>query len=132
MGEVVPSREWYSAKLRFACLVEGEGAVQFRDSVVLVMATSFRHAFARTLDVGRAHEQEYRNGAGRRVVWRLKEVLTVDFAAEAELDGVEVFCEPVELREGESYPLTLSSTLRRPNQRRPSDAHRPAVVYRRR
>lgn len=100
---MTPNEEWYSAKLRLVCLVEEEGAVQYRDTVILFKGESFEHAFRRALEIGAGQEAEYLNGAGLRVLWRLKEILTLDFVSDNDLDGVEVSSDPVELAEDESY-----------------------------
>lgn len=98
--------QWYSAKVRLVCLVEDEGAVQYQDTVLLFRAVSFREAFARALQLGREREEAYLNANRQQVIWRLKEILTLDFVSDTDLDGVEVCSDPTELEEDESYPFT--------------------------
>ncbi|MDQ3577357.1 MAG: DUF4288 domain-containing protein [Actinomycetota bacterium] len=96
--------DWYSARIRLVCLIEGEGAARFQDSVVLLRASSFQAALTRAVDVGRSHEEEYTNADGQRVVWRLKEIISLD-VVKTDLDGAEVYSEPVELAPAEQDPF---------------------------
>jgi len=81
---------WFSSTVRRVCLVEGEGCVMANDSVHIFRATDFDDAFERALEVGRAQEEEYRNGAGQLVRWRLEELLSLDMIRAESLDGAEV------------------------------------------
>jgi hypothetical protein len=88
--------QWFSARIRLVCLLEGSGAQRFQDSVVVFRARDFADAFRRALEIGRGHEEEYLNGDGERVAWRLKEVLSLD-VVHGDLDGAEVSSEPVDV-----------------------------------
>ena len=83
---------WFSAKLRRICLVEGHGCTMANDSVHVFQATDFDEAFERALDIGRRHEEEYRTADGQLVRWKLAEVLTLD-AVRDSIDGAEVYSE---------------------------------------
>jgi hypothetical protein len=84
------AQNWYSAKLRFVLLVETTGGVEISDSIYMLRSGSFESAFTRFLAIGHDAEQEYLNGAGKLVRWRLKEIVTLDVVDAKELDGVEV------------------------------------------
>ena len=86
---------WFGAKLRFAIIVEQLGLRHYMDSVILFEAEDFENAFNQALRIGRAKEQEYRNGDGQLVRWRLVEVLSLDKIKEENLDGAEICSEPV-------------------------------------
>ncbi len=95
---------WFSSKVRLVVLLETQGASRYADSVFLFRAADFDEAFQRALALGRAQEEEYTGGEGERVRWRLKEILSLD-VLDDELDGVEVYSEPVTLAPGEAYPF---------------------------
>src|SRR5258708_2564416 len=86
------NRMWYSAQLRYTIIVDGRGQSGLADSIILVEARSFTEAQAKTIKIGKAKQQDYINDEGRRVVWRLSDVLTLDVIREANLDGAEVHC----------------------------------------
>jgi hypothetical protein len=73
----------------------------------LFRAADFDEAFQRALALGRAQEEEYLGGEGEKVRWRLKEVISLDILDE-ELDGAEVYSEPVALAPGETYSFDVT------------------------
>jgi hypothetical protein len=97
---------WFSSRARLVVLLEKEGASRYADSVFLFRAADFGDAFQRALALGRAQEQEYLNGEGEKVRWRLKEIVSLDVIRGA-LDGAEVYSEPVALEPGEGYPFDV-------------------------
>ena len=112
-------QQWYSARLRMVCLIEGEGATSFQDSVVLARAADFDEAFQRALEIGRSREKEYeKNKGGERVCWRLKEVLGLEVVLAETLDGAEVYSDPVELPDDARDPFDAeySPELSEPTQ----------------
>jgi Domain of unknown function (DUF4288) len=102
------SFQWYSARIRLVCLIEGEGATIYQDSVVVMRAADFREAFQRALEVGRGREEEYLNADGELVRWRLKAVFSLDVIQADQLDGAEVYSEPVELEPGDRDPFDIT------------------------
>jgi hypothetical protein len=88
------------------------------DSVVMFRAVDFPDAFQHALSLGKAREEEYLNGDGERVRWRLTEIISIDQMPRANLDGVEVYSEPVELPIGAIIPFTAQFTpeVSRPTQ----------------
>lgn len=98
-------KEWYSACFRLVCLIEREGSHRYQDSVVLMLATSFKEAFNRTLEIGRSHEQEFLNADGDRVRWRLKEIISLDILGNEDLDSREVYSQPVDVPQEEHCPF---------------------------
>ena len=83
--------QWFSTQVRILCLIEGEGAVSQGESVHVFRAQDWESAFVRALELGRGHEQEYANGDGDLVRWRLDRVVTLDMLRVEDLDGVEVY-----------------------------------------
>jgi hypothetical protein len=100
----VNERRWYSSKVRLVVLVESVGATRYADSVYVFRAADFDDAFQRALTLGRSQEKEYVGGEGKRVRWRLKEIISLDVIDGNELDGVEVYAEPTDLAAGEREP----------------------------
>ena len=96
----VAEGNWFTSRVRLAVLIEGEGAVRFADSVYVFTASDFDAALRRAVDLGRAAETTYTNADGEFVRWRLSEVLTLDQLGRGDLDGAEVYSEPVDLPQG--------------------------------
>mgnify|MGYP001251377821 CR=1 FL=1 len=96
---------WFSANLRLICLIQGQGATRYQDSVYLFRATDFEAAFTRALALGAAGERAYRNGDDEEVRWRFKEVISLDCVPHEDLDGAEVYSGPVDLEEGVEIPF---------------------------
>jgi hypothetical protein len=94
---------WYAAKLRFVVLMEKSGAEHAEDTIHLFRCDSFETALARAIELGRAAETEYLGGTGKRVRWRLKEILTLDVLQAANLDGIEVHSQLTPLAGDEHY-----------------------------
>ena len=101
---------WFSSKVRLVVLAEGGGAVRYADSVYLFRAADYDAALQRALVLGRGQEQEYVGGEGKRIRWRLKEIVSLDAIDAADLDGVELYAEPVALTAGESYGFDAAFT----------------------
>jgi hypothetical protein len=112
------NQDWYSAKIRLAVLIEGQGAVDYSDSVYLFRSTDFESAFYRALAIGRTCEREYLNADKKRVRSRLKEIISLDIVTADDLDGAEVYSEPVALEEGAQIPFdaTFNPERSRPTQ----------------
>jgi len=85
---------WFSAKLRYAILIEPTGLHRYSDSVFVFKSTDFEAAFRRALQIGREQEEEYLNSDGNRVRWKLASVISLDGLQEL-IDGAEVYSEPV-------------------------------------
>jgi hypothetical protein len=96
---------WFSARIRLVCLIEGTGATDYMDSVVTFRANGFDDAFHRALELGRREEREYLNRERERVVWRLKEITSLDEIPSQTLDGTEVHCEISEVPESDVVPF---------------------------
>ena len=100
--EVTSSREWYSAEIRLACLIEDSGAECYMDSIVLMRAASFEDAFTRAIALGREREENYKNGDGQTVKWSFVAVQTLDRVPQGDLDGAEVHSSFVEVTADEA------------------------------
>lgn len=112
---------WFSSCLRFVVLVEGdEGNGYYSDSVFAFRASGWDEAQARAVSIGRERETTYRNSDNRIVVWRLKEVRSLDQLGDDLADGREVFSRTEPLGPGETFridgDLALDDT--RPSQSR--------------
>ena len=95
-------QSWFSTRVRLVVLIEGAHAMRYSDSVFVFRAADFDDAFRRALALGRKQEQEYVGGEGKRVRRRLKEVVSLDIISADDLDGAEVYSEPVDLATGEA------------------------------
>jgi hypothetical protein len=103
---------WFSARLRFAIMVEPEGAVEYADSVYIFQMKDenentdpWGEALRHAIRLGEQQETDYRNFKNRQVRWRLKEVTTLDMIRSTNLDGAEVYAEFVSLGEDEKIPF---------------------------
>ena len=96
---------WFSTKVRIACLIEGQGAVDYMDSVYVFRAKDFEEAFQCAFKLGCSQEEEYLNFENRRVSWRFKEIISLDIIRSRAINGAEVYSEPVELAPGEQIPF---------------------------
>jgi len=97
------SQSWFSSRIRLVVLIEGGPASHFADSIILFRAADFEDAFQRALVLGRKREQEYVGGEGKRVRWRLKEIVSLDIIDGDELDGVEIYSESADFRAGDQF-----------------------------
>lgn len=98
---------WGSSMMRFVFLVEGAGALQATQSVLVFRAGDWSDARTRALDLGLAMEATYTNGAGEEVRFRLEAVETLDLLGDTITDGREVYSEPFQI------PPALCSRSRR-------------------
>lgn len=89
---------WFSAKIRLACLVESQGLHRYQDSVYVFSGVDFDDAFSKALAIGKAQERSYMNGDEELVRWRLKEIISLDLLGHEPLNasGFEVYSELVE------------------------------------
>lgn len=110
--------DWYSTQLRFVCLIEGEGAVEYEDRVFVFRSEDFDSAFQRAIQIGQDRQEEYINGLGQRIRLRFKEVTCLDFVSSGEVDGCEVNSQPVALANGEEFEFDASfdATQSKPSQ----------------
>lgn len=99
--------KWHSAKIRLACLIEGEGVVQYTDSIFVFKATGYQDAKERAIALGKKQEEEYHNAEGSCVRWRLKEIISLDALTEGVLDGTEIYSEPVKPEVGILIPFDV-------------------------
>jgi hypothetical protein len=97
--------KWFSAKLRFVVMVEPEGGRTLNDCIFMLRAKDFSAAFLKAVEIGEAAQKEYRNTYDQRVLWRFKEVLTLDMIGSTKLDGTEVHSEPIHLDAAEIIPF---------------------------
>ncbi len=96
---------WFSTKVRLVCLIEPDGSDGGMDSVHLFRAEDYDDARAKALQIGHSHEQEYKNHQGMLVRWRFQEIVSLDAIKAENLDGAEVYSEPIEFEEGEGIPF---------------------------
>lgn len=88
--------QWFSSKIRLACIIEPKRLQRFMDSIYVFQSTDFDDAFRRAIDIGRSQEKNYLNDAKELVEWKLKEIISLDLIRPQSLDGAEVYSEPVE------------------------------------
>ena len=84
--------EFYSARLLHIILVDDgkpRKRNRYNETVVVFKARDYEHAFARALELGRASETTYENGAGQPVRWAFVEVTNLDHLGR-KIDGIEV------------------------------------------
>lgn len=96
---------WFSSKVRIVCLIETVGASRYMAPIHLFRAEDYDAARARALVLGRAHEQEYRNGDGHLVRWRFKEIISLDMIRADDLDGTEIYSEFSAIEDGVFIPF---------------------------
>jgi len=99
------SETWYSAKLRFVVMVEPVGGNTLNDCIYLFKAVDFPAAFQRAIAIGESAQKEYRNEEGQCVLWRFKEVISLDIIRANNLDGAEIYSEPIHLKKEEIIPF---------------------------
>jgi uncharacterized protein DUF4288 len=87
---------WFSTKVRYAVLSETDGLRFYMDSILLFRSEDdWEDAFRRALDEGIRKEQAYENADGKRVVWKLASVISLDRIGEMLGDSQEVYSERV-------------------------------------
>jgi len=94
---------WFSSKLRFVIMVAPVGGDILNDRVILFKAKDFDHAFQRALAIGEMSENEYLNDEANLVSWKFMEVISVD-VIRSNLDGAEIYSEPIHLSEEKMIP----------------------------
>lgn len=84
--------DWFSARLKSVCFIEGVGSVDSDLCAHVFRATDWDDAFRRALQIGNDpnHTARYLNGDGDKVEWRFAAILTLDNLGNADLDGREV------------------------------------------
>jgi len=97
--------QWFSSKIRLACLIENVGATRYQDSIFVFLAKNWEDALKVALELGRKQEEAYFNKDDERVHWKLKEVISLDLITASSLDGVEVYSEPVDLEENNNISI---------------------------
>jgi len=75
------------------------------DSVVIFQAEDWEPAFESALSLGRKMERTYRNVDGEQVAWRLIEIVSLDWIEAGDLNGAEVYSEPVPIEPGNEIPF---------------------------
>jgi hypothetical protein len=88
-------KQWFSARLRFAIILEKKGLVRFSDSIFLFKSGNFEDAFKRILEIGHSKQKSYVNDDDLQVAWKLVEVISLDIVRFDSLEGAEVYSEPV-------------------------------------
>lgn len=88
--------QWFSTRVRLACIVGPKGLQRFMDSIYVFQSTDFDSAFRKAIEIGRSQEKNYLNDADELVEWRLKEIISLDLVRPQSLDGAEVYSEHVE------------------------------------
>jgi hypothetical protein len=99
------SEQWFSTKIRLACLIVPKGLHSYMDSIFIFRCAGFEEAFLRALEIGKSRESRYMNSDQQLVEWKLKEIISLDIISSESLEsGTEVYSEPVE-------PLPSEQTL---------------------
>lgn len=96
---------WFSAQLKFVALVDTRGGRMTDDSVFVFKSNNYKAAFLHALKLGKQSEHEYLNVNGERVLWRLKEIVTLDKLHSKSLDGVEIWSQLNILKKKEILPF---------------------------
>jgi len=103
---------WFSTRIRLVVLVDPEGATHYSDSIRIfhlddgyVGSSMWDAALQRAISIGKQQEEEYSNGDGDRVRWRMQKVVSLDMLSAENLDGAEVYSESVDLEEGMPIPF---------------------------
>ena len=107
---------WYSSKIRLACLIQGVGLTRYMDSVVLFRAKDFKGAMKRALEFGKRQEEEYLNAEKELVRWRFKEVVSLDIIEHDDLDGVEVHSDFIDSDEQVDFNVEFTPEKSKPTQ----------------
>jgi hypothetical protein len=90
-------KQWFSTKIRLACLISAKGLHSYMDSIYVFRSSDFEHAFRKALEIGKSQESHYLNADQQLVEWKLKEILSLDLISSESLEaGAEVYSEPVE------------------------------------
>jgi Domain of unknown function (DUF4288) len=97
-------------------MVEPVGGETLNDCIYLFRAVDFAAAFLRAITLGELAQKECRNAEGRRVLWRFKEVISLDIIRTNDLDGAEIYSEPIHLKKEETIPF---ETQFRPSRSNP-------------
>lgn len=98
--------QWFSAKIRLACLIKSRGLQSYADSIYVFRSDDFNDAFRKALAIGKAQESSYLNSDEDLVQWKLKEVISLDAIPSSLLDEwAEVYSEPVEPLPSEQFPF---------------------------
>lgn len=113
---------WHSTRLRMARLVDPHGCDALVDHVFVFRAPHENSWIKKPVEIGRALERE--EVGDNRVVWRLAEVVTQDLLRFQDLDGVEVYSEPVHLDEADIIPF---GTTFQPERSTPTRHELPMV-----
>lgn len=113
---------WHSTRLRMARLVEPHGCDALVDHVFVFRAPHENSWIKKPVEIGRALEHE--EAGDNRIVWRLAEVVTQDLLRPRDLDGVEVYSEPVHLDEADIVPF---GTTFQPERSAPARRELPMV-----
>ena len=100
--------------MRVVCVIEGYTDSTQDELVHIFRANDWEDAFARTLELGRGHEQDYTNGEGELVRWRLDRILTLDRIRARKLDGAEVFSSMSEVSGGPSFDAEFNPEAHEP------------------
>lgn len=106
---------WYSAKIRFVCLLENRGLIDRMDNIYVFRSKSFNFAFKKALQLAKKNEQEYKNKKGKIVRWRSEAVISLDEIFSRQIDGAEVYSivVPVKRREQKSVTFNAEFNLKK-------------------
>jgi len=103
----VQEMKLYSTCLRIACIIESQGLESYMDCVHLIRAQNKAAAFEKALKLGFTHEQTYLNGENQRVRWAFKSVISLDSLGNLELDGLEIYSQPIDINAGETAAFDI-------------------------
>jgi len=115
VGEVNDA-SWFSACVRLVCLIEEKGSDVVMNSVFVFRASGWDEGKARALELGRGLERSYENGEGKKVAWRLREIVSLDHLRSVDLDGAEVYSEQLRPTESLPYEATFAPEASQPTQ----------------
>ncbi|MEA1675400.1 DUF4288 domain-containing protein [Nitrospirillum sp. BR 11163] len=96
---------WFSVKLRFAIMVEPIGASTMNDCLFLLKANDFDSAFKKAIKIGVGAQKDYLNALGQKVQWKFSEIISLDVINSDNLDGAEIYSEPLHLEGQAIIPL---------------------------
>jgi hypothetical protein len=107
---------WFSARVRLVSLVGEQRASHWMDCVHVFRANDWEAAFQRALELGRSHQEQYRNDSGTSVRWTLAEIVSLDMLGTDVLDGAEVYSEIREAEQSEGERVRIAPELSQPTQ----------------
>jgi hypothetical protein len=107
---------WFTAMAVYIVQIGDDLTVRTHRNLYAFHASGFESAFEKALILARKEEEEFENGFGELVSWRLVEIETLDFVGKRIRDGWEIYSEP-----GPDQPVTDFTFPLRPELSEPTE-----------